>query len=194
MSSSRKARIGVIICLFALGFFAAPQALAQRETLRIRRVNASAVRTPEYQVRGGYSPRVRDWLQVVVEYDVQDEWTDELEFSFYVLLKGRDPRADPFTLLTGDIAYIHIQRDRRLQAVMYVHPSVMARFGALEGVAVEARVDGRRVAVDGHQNWQRWQEWAQQLTPRAGYVMRPDQTPFAVLAADDYEMMRPTGR
>ncbi|MDZ4199086.1 MAG: Amuc_1102 family pilus-like protein [Kiritimatiellia bacterium] len=189
-------RVLVALALLCAFGSTVPHANAQRETVRIRKVTAVPVKTPEYTIRGSAfsQPRVRDWLQISVEYETSEDWTDELEFTFHVLLKGRDAKADPFSLLNGSISYINVQKDRKLMAVMYVHPSIMTRFGSMEGVAVEVKQNGRPVAVDGTGNWQPWQTWLRQLSPKAGFVMRPDQTPFAVAAGDDYEMVKPVTR
>jgi len=190
--SGRILLISVFLLLFVTG---TPKGWAQqREVVKIRSVKATLTKTPDYKMRESSQLRLRDWLQIVTEYETQPEWLDELELNHYVLLKNGKDSKEPFVLLQGSITFVHIEKGRKLVSVMYVHPSILARFGSLDSVVVEAKQTGRPSSVDGQGNWQQWQKWIQQLTPKAGYVLRPDQTPFAVLAADDYEMVRPVNR
>lgn len=158
----------------------------------IRRFLYRATRTPEYTVRtkGSLQERTRDWGEIVVLYETAPDFLDELEFTFYVIMRGKDPRA-PFALLKGSIAYVHIEKGRH-QSTMYLHPSVLARFGAIEGMAVEIRAAGRLVAVetDGPRG-REYQRAIQELAPRENHVLPPSQTPFAMIGFDNNEMVKP---
>ena len=160
--------------------------------VNIRRIAFRTVRTPEYSVKiqGPLRERTRDWGEIVVLYETSPDFLDELEFTYYVIMRTRDNR-EPFVLLKGTVTYVHVEKGRH-QSTMYIHPSVLARFGAIDGIAVEVRAGGRVVAVetDGPSG-RRYQQALQQLPARDGHVMNPLQTPFAMLGFDNNEMMKP---
>jgi hypothetical protein len=185
--------VALFICTLAT-----PEGWAQqRDTVRIQSVKTKRIKTPQYDTRESTpTPRLRDWIQITTEYEIQKDWMDELELNYYVLLTGgKDSSSkEPFVLLQGAVTYLHIAKGRKLQSVMYIHPSVLERYGNPDGVAVEIKQTGRPSVVDGEGKWQQWQKWIQQLTPRIGFVLQPSQTPFSVLNGDDFEMVRPVTR
>ncbi len=161
-------------------------------SVTIRRFLYRSTRTPEYtvKIRGTVQERARDWGEIVVLYETAPDFLDELEFTFYVIMKGKDPRV-PFALMKGAITYVHIEKGRH-QSTMYLHPSVLTRFGAIEGMAVEVRAGGRLIAVetDGPRG-REYQRALQELPPRENHVLPPSQTPFAMIGFDNNEMVKP---
>lgn len=179
------------IALAAVAASASAQDVTPRD-VTIRRLSYNSTRTPEYtaRTRGTLRERIRDWGEIVCQYETQPEFINELEFTYYVIMRTKNPR-EPFVLLKGSITYVYIAKGRT-QSTMYLHPSVLERFGTVEGIAVEIRAGGRLIAVetDGPRG-RDYQQAVQQLPTRDNHVLPPSQTPFAMLGFDNNEMVKP---
>lgn len=194
ISTVRACLVPAVVFLTCL---TAPELRAQqRDAVRIKSVKAKKVKTPEYTTRPSFNPRIREWVEITTEYEVQKDWMDELEMTYYVLVNGgKDKEVKTANvLLQGSITYLNIEKARDLKSVVYIHPSIVTRYGDVSAVAVEVKQSGRPSILDGTGNWQSWQKWVQQLTPRTGGILSPDQTPFGAMSLDDSEMIRPTVR
>jgi len=186
-------RCGWPLLLGAALLWGAAAATAQEpRDIAIRRLNFNTTRTPEYtaKTKGALRERTRDWGEIVCLYETQPEFINDLEFTYYVIMKTRDNR-EPFVLLKGSITYVYVAKGRT-QSTMYLHPSVLARFGSVEGIAVEVRSGGKLIAVetDGARG-RDYQQAIQQLPAKDNHVLPPSQTPFAMLGFDNNEMVKP---
>lgn len=135
----------------------------------------------------------RSWVQIGVQFDTDIEWTDEVTFQFYALL--RDTKGD-YTLLKGSSVYVDVARGRGHMGTGFIRPAGLLRFGEVVGVAVEAVVRGETVStksegkLDVHKPLP--QEWwkLSKLTPKEGYIVDKSKTPFATMNYDDYEALK----
>lgn len=153
------------------------------------RLTGTLVRSPRIQVQNytSLNPNRADWFQLDCLYETKPEWTDEIKLTFYVLMKNNDPK-EPFVLLKGEDSFIHIGRGAH-RAQAYIHPSMLRRFGKVEGYAVEFSMQGRPLGAEASDpNYRRWIE---QLAPKDGYVLMPKETPFGVLDVEAFEMSKP---
>lgn len=140
--------------------------------------------------RGG----VREWAELKIAYDTDNEWTDEITLQYYTLHFLR--ASGEYTLLKGAISYVDVARGRGHLGVMYVRPNALARFGEVVGVAVEVSVKGEVVASLSEGKLgpskplpAKW--WLNpKLTPKEGYIVEKAKTPFALLNFDDYEAVK----
>jgi hypothetical protein len=168
-------------------------ALAQEGATRdlvIKDISGGKVLTPEYQVkRGQMSARTRDWFQITTSYDTMPEWTDEIQFTYYVLVKNKNPadKGPPQSVFKGDVTHINVQKGRH-KSDMYIHPSTLIRYGDVQAIAVLVNVGGRLVAMDGKPPTS--ERWWEKLAPQEGYLLNRMQTPFAMLYFDDYEAVK----
>ncbi len=126
----------------------------------------------------------------MVEYDTAPEWTEQLDFTFYVVLQGKDPR---YQLLRGTVSCVNVPRGSRHKEVMYLHPSTLGRYGTVYRAGVEIKHKGVSVAVESSdQGKGRWWEDPNLLPGiRDGLVLNRLQTPFAFLQYDEYEAINP---
>ncbi len=153
------------------------------------KLSGTLVRTPRIQVQNynSVNPPRADWFQIEVLYETRPEWVDELKLTFYVLMKSNDSK-EPFVLLKGEDTFIHIARGVH-RAHAYVHPSILKRYGKVEGYAVEFSSQGRPLGAEASDpNYRRW---IQQLAPKDGFVLMPRDTPFAHLDSEAFEMSKP---
>lgn len=174
----------------------APAAAPTGRPLVIRKIKGEQVRTPEYQAKNvGAQSRSRAWYKIEVSYDVEPDWLDEVTFTYYVVVKAKEPipgRNSLWTLFKGEVTYVNIEKGRDKRSDIYLHPSTLARFGAVERVAAVVSVGGRMVAMEGEPALAGPNpRWWEQLTPQDGYLMNRMQTPFAMINFDDYEAVKP---
>jgi hypothetical protein len=143
------------------------------------------VLTPEYQVkRNPQNARVKSWYQITTEYETAPEWVDEVEFTYYVLVKNtKNPKGPPQTVFKGSVTYINVEKGRH-KSDMFLHPNTLARYGEVQAVAVMVNVEGRLVALDGKPRTN--ERWWERLAPMDGLLLPRSETPFAPLYFDDY--------
>ncbi len=181
---------GVVVVVMLAGVLSASaqrQDTMAKRILRIRNVAGSKVRTPEYKLVGGTAQGVkRIWFEVLVDYETTPEWIDELDFTYYVLMRSRRGKKR-YVLFRGDVSYVNIARGRH-RSVVYVHPSTLERYGDVDRVAVLIKSQGRLVGVGGRPAPTK--RWWEQLTPVKGYILTRMQTPFAMIRFDDYEAIK----
>jgi hypothetical protein len=156
--------------------------------VRIRRLDGAATETPEYELkRQADKAEIKQWYQLSAYYETTRlEWTDQLDFTYYVLIKTKDAK-EPYALLKGTISYINIERGSHI-STMFIAPSTLKRYGAPERIAVVIDSGGRPMAMESRPK--ATTRWWEQLTPKDGLVLPPMQTPFAMLNFDNYEAVK----
>lgn len=175
---------------------------------KITKVESNFIDSPNYQGprydKRGSKPG--SWLEVEVTFEWQPrvkepKYTDELTFNYYILLKNKGVLRDApnGTLLIGSVTHASIPQGRDMHSVVYVSPRTLERFfdgkvpgtaaQAVEATAVTISKQGQVVAeyAGGAFKSQWWTSFQQ--TP--GYVLNKSETPFAPLAWDYYEAIKP---
>lgn len=168
------------------------------------------VKTPVYTSSSNKGVKQeRDWGEFLVTYEISQnapEWIDDLVFQYYVMSVKTDAnRQRVYSLFTKTVKYsdIHNEPGRRMlhKSAVYLRPQAMERFGALEAVAVEVIYDGKVIAVKSDKakdcklpdgEW--WKNDIviknEKVQNRDGYLLNRDESPFAYLNIDDYELIR----
>ena len=191
----KKAMYG--ICILLLTVFLLPvqpagaQASPASKQLRIRKLNAKKQPTPKYDVQRvslGQS-QVRQWMQLQVSFDTAPEWMDQLDFTFYALVKAKKGQAK-YTLFRSAISYVNVEKGSH-EGVMYLHPSTLKRYGDVESMAVIVRVNGQLAAMESDPKSK--QRWWEQLSPVDGYLLNRMETPFAMINYDNYPAVKASG-
>lgn len=154
------------------------------------------VRTPEYtsSVSRGRAT-ARTWGEIVVQFDTEPEWIDELQFQYYVLLHDR--RAKTYTFLKVNVTHTDVARGRGHLSAAYVRPAGLERYGEVVAAAVEAVIKGETVGVASEGRLPSGEgklppEWwkTTKLVPKDGYLLNRTQTPFVFANYDDYEVAK----
>jgi hypothetical protein len=156
---------------------------------------------PRYDKRGA---RAKSWLEVEVTFEWQPrlrdpKFTDELTFNYYILLKNKSPQYPVGTLLVGSVTHTSIPQEREMHSVVYVSPRTLERFfeGKIPANAEQALVDvGVTINKQGQQvaatSWKsKTGEWWPQFQQTPGFVLNKNETPFAPLAFDFHEAIKP---
>ncbi len=156
---------------------------------------------PRYDKRGA---RAKSWLEIEVSFEWQTrlrdpKYTDELTFNYYILLKNRSPQYPQGTLLVGSVTHTSIPQGNDMHSVVYISPRTLERFfeGNVPGNAEQALVDvGVTISKQGQQvaatSWKsKSGDWWPQFQQTPGFVLNKNETPFASLAWDYYEAIKP---
>ena len=181
---------------------------AAEEKVRIVRFpqpnKASMIRTPEYNVnvsglQSKTSKRPREWALFEIRYSTGQKWTDELAFNYHVMTKGKDDDGkDAYSYYTQTVRYIDISKGDHMSCVA-LHPSLVERYGEPVSLALEiVGKDGTVLTFQsettinyGVKDWWKESKVLDQPTVkrRAGLQDR-SKTPFALINADDYEVVQ----
>jgi len=128
-----------------------------------------------------------NWLYVEVDFDSALEWADDVSLRYYVQMhSGREVR-----LFTGDITHSNVKKGPHHYSAMFMHPSTVDRYGLgkVDAVAVQLLHQGRLMGqMSEPPSATRWWET---LTPVEGFLLRPNQTPWSVLAFQRFEAEKP---
>ncbi|MEO6847967.1 MAG: Amuc_1102 family pilus-like protein [Chthoniobacterales bacterium] len=191
----------------SLSFSAFAQAPSDFE---ITKIDPSFQKTPQYNVQYGPQilPRSKDWLEVDVEFSwdprgrVESKYTDELTFTYYILLNNKSPQNPHGTLLTGQVTHVAIAIGKGMRSVMYVSPKTLERFfdGKIPSTPAVGVIDvGVTITKQGQlvasKSWKGVGPWWSNQQQTAGYVLNKNETPYAPLFWDHYEAIksRPSG-
>jgi len=188
-------------------FSAAQSVPAQVNTeYQITKVESNFIESPNftgarYDKRGS---KAGSWLEVEVTFNWQPrakepKYTDELTFNYYILLTARTQQDPNGTLIVGSVTHSSIPQGRDMHSVVYVSPRSLERLfdgkvptnaaAAVEAAAVTISKQGQTVAeyAGGAFKPQWWTAFKQ----NPGFVLNKNETPFAPLAWDYYEAIKP---
>lgn len=148
--------------------------------------------TPTYQVTPTppASKTPRYWFQMTLHFDTHMEWTDDLDFRCYVLLKPKvaTAGAKPM-LLRGDVTLVNVAKGKH-KCDFFVHPSTLLRYGDVDSVAVVVSKSEQVIGMLSQpQSTKRWWE---DFQPVPNMVLRRGDTPWALLNYDDFEQVKET--
>lgn len=203
LSFPSKALLAAAVVLLGAGSGAFAQ--QPNSEFKINKVESNLIESPtftgvRYDKRGF---KAANWLEVEVTFEWQPrmkdpKYTDELTFNYYILLKNVTQTAPKGTLLVGSVTLANIAQAREMHTVVYVSPRTLERFfegkvpgngaAVVEAVGVTISKQGQLVAEYTGTFRSGW--WSQfQQTP--GFVLNKSETPFAPLAWDYYEAIKP---
>jgi hypothetical protein len=164
----------------------------------------SMVRTPEYTTSavGGQaklSKRPREWGLFEIQYATASKWMDELSFTYHVMTKSKDDEGkEAYSYYTLTLRYVNIPKGDHMSCVA-LPPSMVERYGEPISLAVEiVGKDGTVLASQSESiiNYPTKEWWKDpnvldkpQVSRRTGGLMDRSKTPFALINADDYEVV-----
>ncbi len=171
------------------------------EMIRIRSIEAETIASPKYSadVRGESLSRDGrlDWLMVKVIYDTAPKWTDEITFTFYVVLKGKAedlPRgANELNMFSETVTIVNVPQVRNGETSVFLDPYTLARYGEPTHVAVVVSINGQSagqfanppLAANAPAGW-----WDRE-TPNQTPLLTRDKTPYALIEIDKQNTIKP---
>jgi len=165
---------------------------ASKEGVAIKSLEITKTKPPDFSY-GGIVPEANiisaDWAKLLVRFDTDADWTDQLEMRFYIVVKNS--KTATFTMFTGKYVYSDISKGYNHLVAVYLRPRTMERYGNMvEQVAVEIYYKGEVVSVKSFPASNN--PWWRTANVRSveGYVLDRSQTPFANIASYNYELPR----
>jgi hypothetical protein len=197
-------RIGVLAGILATAAFVQGQNIPLSiENVEVEDKNGP--RTPVYDVKvGGMSPRGnarQSWFRMAVLYETDVEYLDALTVDFYVATKPREldmqlpPDYYKTRLFTLTNEYIDIAEGKHL-CEAYIHPRIYNRYSNGKDIvwAVVFSLQDQPVAFRSSLGEQAGQWWEKiDAVPMDDLLLSRDQTPFALVDYEDFEVMKPQG-
>lgn len=175
---------------------AAAAPTAAKEKVAIKKIegigSAARIKTPVYTVTvsdNNNNLAAREWARILVRFDTDADWTDELLFHYYVQVRNTKTNKD--MLFTGDFTYLDLPKGKGHLATVFLRPATLERFGDVVGIAVEIEAKGEKVAQasvpDAPSGW-----WLISKAPKvSGVLLERSQTPFALVDYDAYVTEKP---
>jgi hypothetical protein len=187
-----KTYLSSLAAILALALSAHAQVPLRQGDVKISKVSPEVVKTPEFSYQGGPQKRshIGQWLEVEVEYETKPEMIDELTFSYKMQINGK--------LLTGDVTYISIPKQRDHYAVAYVAPRALENVmggkqltaAAIQGIWVDCTHQGQILSQGSTKPGTQ----PPNLPQVGGFILNKSQTPFSILFWDRYEALKPAAR
>jgi hypothetical protein len=158
------------------------------DIIRIRKMTPVKEKTPVFETKmpSASTKRPMDWWRVVVEFETQPEWIDELEFTYYAYVEDQSNKGAP-VMFRGMVTYINIAKGRHM-ADMFLGPSTLVRMGVVKQIAVVVKAKGAVVATESTATRPNWWDG---FPPVDGVLLNRSQTPFAFIDFDAYETIKP---
>jgi len=158
----------------------------------------SLLETPNYNTTQSKGARVvRKWIQISAEIDVsgkRDEWVEGVACTFYALLQNKEK--GEWTMLSLPIDYYDAKGGSKSMLAAYLLPGATDRCGDLVAIGAELTVGGEAVASEGASKESLGDKWwanpkvvdSPKVTRKEGLLLKRQDTPFAFVNPDDFEI------
>lgn len=185
------------VSLFALSLCAVASVAFAAEDYPIKKVDMALVNTPQYTVNPpAKQPRPGQWIAIEVAFDAAPELINELTFNYYVSFM-----AEPTKVYVGRVSHVSIQKGRDLHSIAYISPKSISRIlkgktltnADIENITVTITKPGMSAPISAKGLKPFNGEWWGSRQAEEGYVVNKSETPFAPLAWDYYEAIKPAG-
>jgi hypothetical protein len=127
------------------------------------------------------------WLKIEATFSSAPPWADDVQLKYWVLM-GRGNNAK---LFAGEVTHVNVERGQGHYSAMFVHPTTIERFGSGQAEAVAVQLYYKGVLMGQESDPPSSVRWWERLSPLAGYILSPDQTPWSVIAHKRYEAVKP---
>ncbi len=127
-------------------------------------------------------------MRMLIQFTTRPQWTEELRFDCYVLMRSGNNR----TLLTGSVTCTYVQAGRGHLTALFIPPSVLERYGRPEQVAVECTSQNTVVADYAIPRSSR--RWWQDYTGVPDTMVTWFYTPFLRDGVENHEQVKPERR
>jgi len=163
-----------------------------KDMIRLRDVTAEAIRTPNYSVdiqsQSVTRDGIRRWLRIQAVYDTSQDWTDEITFTFYVVLKGKAkdlPEGAPeLNMFTGTVTVVNVPKSRQAVTAMYLDTFTLARYGEVSNAAVVININGELAAGLAEPSSSAQSQWWTKMTANQTQLLNISETPYAYVEID----------
>jgi len=164
---------------------------SSRKGVTVRKLEVTKSKSPNFSSSINETTTTPgDWTKVLVRFDTEADWTDQVEMKFFIVVKNA--KSSALTMFTGSYVYSDIPKGRGHQVAVFLRPRTTERYGVAKQAGVEVSYKGEVVSAGSYP--ESTKPWWRTATVRSveGYVLDRSQTPFAIIAGDNYE--RPKGK
>ena len=183
--------------IFGLIMATAPAVFSQgTPQFEIKDIRQQLVNAPTYggagELGGRPSTLWRQWLKIEVQFDSKPEWADDVQIKYYVLLTDQGDSK----LFTGELTHMNVAKGQHYSA-MFMNPNSVKRYSNGQYAVVTARVFYKGAVVATRTESQGKNvpaSWWEKYTPIMGCILTPQETPWAPVASERFEAVKPTPR
>jgi hypothetical protein len=189
-------RLLIVGALASLGVWGAARAWGQaggrQGDFVIKSIRQQQVDAPNYGATGDLGGRPstlwRKWLKIEVQFESKPEWADDVQLKYYVLIgKGEDRR-----LFVGEVTHINVAKGSQHYSAMFMQPNTLRRYGAGQIEQVTVRLFHKGALVSSLSDPANVRDgWWDRFTPVPGYLLAPQDTPWAPIADERFEAVKP---
>mgnify|MGYP003336547694 CR=1 FL=1 len=168
---------------------------AARGDFEIKNIRQQQVDAPSYggnaDLGGRPATLWRKWLKIEVQFESKAEWADDVQVKYYVLMgKGEDRK-----LFTGEVTHINVAKGQQHYSAMFIQPNTLKRYGAGQIDQVTVRIfHAGKLASSVSDPPAAREGWWEKFTPTLGYLLAPQDTPWAPIADERFEAVKPSTR
>ena len=182
--------------IFFLAVFALATGASARDDYSINKISTNFIQTPQINFTpntvGNPTPQV--WLTVEVAFSSNVDFTDELEFKYFVYMDDK--------CTSGSVTHVNIPKGFALYSVMYESPGTMLRPGKngqvtrpsknVTEVTVQILAKGQVVAEKSMKGTPTG--WWAKIDQDKGSLLNKNQTPFSSVYWDRYLEIKPAAQ
>lgn len=173
--------------------------LQPADMIKLGSIEAETIASPRYAVDIRAQSIDRDgdldWLMVKAEFATALQWTDEITFTFYVLLEGNIENlptgADPKNIFSGTVTIVNVPRVRDGEVTMFLDPYTLARYGKPTHAAVVVTIDGKPAAGMANPESSAASQWWTKKSPNRTPLLTRDKTPYVLVEIDKQNTIKP---
>lgn len=174
------------------------QAESTREAFAIKDIRQQQVDAPTYGSAGadlGSRPSSlqRKWLKIEVQFDSKPEWADDVQVKYYVQLSEHGERK----MFTGEVTHVNVAKGSQHYSAMFIPPNALKRYGNGQVDVVTARMFYKGAVVSEKTEAMGKSvptSWWEKSTPILGCLLPPQDTPWAPVASERFEAVKPVTR
>ncbi|CAN5747163.1 hypothetical protein BH09VER1_BH09VER1_11490 [soil metagenome] len=173
-------------------------------------VETPVIQAGTYRKTSTGGGKAQPWLEIEATFNWLPRpgpevplYADELTFKYYILLNKATQQDPKGVMLVGTVTHVNVPQGKDLHSVMYVSPRSLERLfdgkvpttmqQLIRDVGVSISYKGQVVAFSSWKSktgaW--WAEASLGLKPTEGFIVNKSDTPFAPLAWDYYESIKP---
>ena len=194
MNVQRCSRIGLVglTILFCLPHPVGYAQQTKRGDFKVNNIRQQQRRAPDY---GGSGTTLggqgmwsnQPWMYFEVDFSSDPEWADDVTLRFYVLMQyGRQNK-----MFTGEVTHVNVKKGSHHYSAMFMHPSTVERYGQGKVEAVAVRLEHQGRLMDEASDKPTKARWWETVTPVPGFLLKPLQTPWSVIAFTRFEAEKP---
>jgi len=189
----------VLGCAISVLIMATGPAIFSQEAVRdfaIKNILTQPVESPTYggnaDLGGRPATLWRNWLKIEVQFESRPAWADDVQIQYYVLAGQGEGRK----VFVGDVTHINVAKGSQHFSAMFMQPNTLKRYGINQIDQITVRLfDNKKKLVSTMSVPPNAREgWWDRFTPTPGYLLPPQDTPWAPIADQRFEAVKPNTR